>query len=239
MLSAQELTKSYGKRCVARGVSLQVDDGEIVGLLGPNGAGKTTVFKMVAGLLRADGGTVSLGGRDLTGAPLFRRARLGLGYLPQEPTIFRGLSVADNLLGILQALGLSRTDAAQRTDELLDRFELQAVREVLGSQVSGGERRRLEMARTLAHDPKVVLLDEPFAGVDPIAVAEIKEFISQMAAAGIGVLITDHNVRETLAICARAYIISAGAILVSGTPAEVASNDIARQAYLGDDFSLA
>ncbi len=237
-LRAVDLQKSYRRRKVVKNVSFEVHPGEIVGLLGPNGAGKTTSFNMVAGILPADAGTVFLGDLSLGNRPLYQRARLGLGYLPQETTIFKGLSVQDNFLSIYEALGLSKNQGLQKADRLLEDFNLQHVRHNKGSQLSGGERRRVEMARTLITEPKVVLLDEPFAGVDPIAVNEIRGFVQSMRTKGIGVLITDHNVRETLKICNRAYIISEGSILLSGTPDEIISNPLARQTYLGDDFSL-
>ena len=238
VLRAEHLSKSYRRRTVVRDVSFDLAAGEIVGLLGPNGAGKTTSFNLVAGLLPPDAGTVRLGEHELSREPLYRRARLGLGYLPQEPTVFRGLTVLDNFVAILEAQGLSRADCVREAKDLLARFNLEHVTENLGSQLSGGERRRVEMARALIPKPKVVLLDEPFAGVDPIAVAEIRGFITAMRDQGIGVLLTDHNVRETLRICDRAYIISEGAILLSGTPAHIVSDATARRTYLGQDFKL-
>jgi len=237
-LQAVGLKKSYRRRQVVNGISFEVNPGEIVGLLGPNGAGKTTSFNMVAGILPSDGGTVLLGDLDLGNLPLYRRARLGLGYLPQETTIFKGLSVLDNFMAIYEALGLSNSDGLEKAEKLLERFHLNQVRSNKGSQLSGGERRRVEMARTLITEPKVVLLDEPFAGVDPIAVNEIRGFVQSMRSEGIGVLITDHNVRETLKICDRAYIISEGSILLSGSPEEIVANPLARETYLGEDFSL-
>jgi lipopolysaccharide export system ATP-binding protein len=238
VLRADRLSKAYRRRRVVREVSFDVSAGEIVGLLGPNGAGKTTSFNIVAGLLPPDAGSVTLDQHELARLPLYRRARLGLGYLPQEPTVFRGLSVHDNFIAILQAQGVERDACEERAAHLIERFNLAHVRDNLGSQLSGGERRRVEMARTLIPSPKVVLLDEPFAGVDPIAVAEIRGFIIAMREQGIGVLVTDHNVRETLRICDRAYIISEGAILLSGTPAEIVADDTARRTYLGQDFKL-
>ncbi|MEK7704478.1 MAG: LPS export ABC transporter ATP-binding protein [Myxococcota bacterium] len=238
ILTARHLTKAYRRRVVVRDVSFDVDAGKIVGLLGPNGAGKSTSFNMVAGLLPPDAGTVQLDGAEMGTLPLYRRARLGLGYLPQETTIFRGLTVTENFLVILETQRLTRVERQARADEVLRRYNLEQVRHNLGSQLSGGERRRVEMARTLLHSPKVVLLDEPFAGVDPIAVGEIKRFISHMRDEGIGVLLTDHNVRETLGICDRAYIISDGSILLAGTPEEIVANPTARSTYLGEDFRL-
>jgi len=237
-LVAKHLTKSYRRRTVVKDVSFEVHPGEIVGLLGPNGAGKSTAFNIVAGLLPPDDGVVSLGSCNLARLPLYKRARLGLGYLPQEPTIFRGLTVRENLLAILETQRIDAAASESRADALITRYNLNHVRDNLGSQLSGGERRRVEMARTLLHEPKVVLLDEPFAGVDPIAVAEIRRFIQAMRGDDIGVLLTDHNVRETLGICDRAYLISDGVILMAGTPEEIVANPQARAAYLGEDFHL-
>lgn len=238
VLLAEHLSKAYRRRRVVRDVSFGVSAGEIVGLLGPNGAGKTTSFNIVAGLLPPDAGSVRLAEHDLGHLPLYQRARLGLGYLPQEPTVFRGLTVWDNFIAILQAQGRDRAKCEERAQELIENFNLVTVAGNLGSQLSGGERRRVEMARTLIPSPQVVLLDEPFAGVDPIAVAEIRGFIMTMRERGIGVLLTDHNVRETLRICDRAYIISEGAILLGGTPAEIVADATARRTYLGQDFKL-
>jgi lipopolysaccharide export system ATP-binding protein len=238
VLHALHLSKAYRRRKVVKDVTFEVQPGEIVGLLGPNGAGKTTSFNMVAGLLRADGGKVTLGEKDLGGLPLYRRARLGLGYLPQESTVFRGLTVRQNLLAVLEAQGLGAAVCQGRAITMLARYNLTHVAENLGSQLSGGERRRLEMARTLVPEPQVLLLDEPFAGVDPIAVAEIKGFIQAVRDGGIGVLLTDHNVRETLGICDRAYLISEGRILLAGTPQQIVDNAEARRTYLGQDFKL-
>jgi len=237
-LQAQGLSKSYKGREVVKGISFDVCPGEIVGLLGPNGAGKTTSFNMIAGLVRADAGEVHLGESSLSGLPLFKRARLGLGYLPQESTIFRGLTVQQNFEAVYEALGYSRQDTKLKSKEMVKRFNLEHVSENLGSQLSGGERRRVEMARTLIPKPSVVLLDEPFAGVDPIAVGDIRGFISEMRAADIGILITDHNVRETLGICTRSYIIAEGKILTSGPPEKIIANDVARRTYLGENFTL-
>ena len=237
-LVAQGLRKAFRGRTVVKDVSFSVGPGEIVGLLGPNGAGKTTSFNMVAGLVPMDAGQVSLGEESLGKLPLYARARLGLGYLPQEPTIFRGLSVLDNFIAMYEAMGQGRRDARKSGEALVEKFQLSKVATGLGSQLSGGERRRVEMARTLIPNPKIVLLDEPFAGVDPIAVHEIRHFVEQMRDASIGVLITDHNVRETLEICDRAYILSEGTILTSGSPSEIVENKQARESYLGQNFRL-
>lgn len=238
VLRASHLSKSYRRRQVVRDVSFEVHPGEIVGLLGPNGAGKTTSFNMVAGLLQPDTGTVTLGEIFFGNAPLYQRARLGLGYLPQEMTVFRGMTVEQNFLAVFEAHGLTGKDAQDQCDALIAQYHLHHVRHNKGGQLSGGECRRVEMARTMLHHPKVVLLDEPFAGVDPIAVAEIRGFIQDVCAKGIGVLLTDHNVRETLGICDRAYIISEGAIMLSGSPQEIVNDERARATYLGKDFRL-
>lgn len=237
-LCASGLKKAYRKRQVVQDVSFVVDPGEVVGLLGPNGAGKTTSFNMVAGLTRCDGGAVTLGDRDLGHLPLYERARLGLGYLPQESTVFRGLSVADNLAVVYESMGLEKKAIARSVDAILARYNLCHVAKTHGRDLSGGERRRLEMARALARGPKVLLLDEPFAGVDPIATAEIRGFVREVCQAGIGVLLTDHNVRETLKICDRAYLISAGQIVLHGSPATIVADPVARRTYLGEDFHL-
>jgi lipopolysaccharide export system ATP-binding protein len=230
------LCKIYRRREVVRGVSFEVGAGEIVGLLGPNGAGKSTSFNMVAGLVRPNAGDVRLAGASMGRLPLYRRARLGLGYLPQEPTVFRGLTVRQNFHVVLELRKVRRALRAARVDQVLADYHLTTVAENLGSQLSGGERRRLEMARTALLDPKVVLLDEPFAGIDPIAVHEVRGFISAMRERGVGILITDHNVRETLRICDRAYLIADGVILLAGTPAEIVANADARRLYLGEDW---
>lgn len=238
ILEATGLRKAYRRRVVVKDVSFYVNPGEIVGLLGPNGAGKTTSFNMVAGLLPADAGRVHLEGQDLGALPLYRRARRGLGYLPQEPTVFRGLTVEKNFQTVLEAQKVPSREFSARINQILAEYHLDHVRDNLGSQLSGGERRRVEMARTLIPNPKVVLLDEPFAGVDPIAVGEIKSFIQSIRERRIGVLVTDHNVRETLGICDRAYIISEGSILLTGSPEEIVNNEQARRTYLGEDFRL-
>ena len=235
VLRAIDLHKRFRRREVVRGVSLEVHSGEIVGLLGPNGAGKSTAFNMVAGLLPMDSGSVLLGEIALGRLPLYRRARLGLGYLPQDSTVFRGLSAEDNLMVALEAKK-NGVDPRAHVGKVLRDFNLQHVSKNVGSQLSGGERRRVEMARTLINTPKIVLLDEPFAGVDPIAVAEIKGFIRSMRDAGIGVLLTDHNVRESLEICDRAYLISEGQILLSGTPETITGDPRAQEVYFGADF---
>lgn len=238
ILRAEGLCKSFRRRRVVNRVSFEVAAGEIVGLLGPNGAGKSTSFNMVAGLLPPDEGSVILDDREMSSQPLFERARLGLGYLPQEPTVFRGLTVTENITAVLEARGDKRADARSAAAQLLAAYNLTHVANSRGSELSGGERRRLEMARTQLHKPKVVLLDEPFAGVDPIAVGEINGFIRTMRERGIGVLVTDHNVRETLKICDRAYIIAEGSILLDGSPEEIVADPVARSTYLGSDFKL-
>ena len=238
LLAAHDLEKSYKDRRVVNRVSLYVAKQEIVGLLGPNGAGKSTTFGMIAGLVRPDSGQVTLGGQNLETLPLDRRAKLGLGYLAQESTIFQGLSVVDNLRVPLEAINLDKAEFTARIKQTLSHFELEHIQESLGRTLSGGERRRVEMARALLLKPRVMLLDEPFAGVDPIATEGIRRFVTGLKAQGLGVLITDHNVRETLSICDRAYIIADGNILVSGTPAEIVENPIARREYLGEKFRL-
>lgn len=238
LLEARNLTKAFRRRTVVRDVSFEVSAGEIVGLLGPNGAGKSTSFNMVAGLVRPDAGHIQLGTDHLARMPLYERARMGLGYLAQESTVFRGLTVLENLLAVLETRKLSRAECLAKAEAIIAKYALAHVRNNLGSQLSGGERRRLEMARALIHQPRVMLLDEPFAGVDPIAVGDIKAFITAMRDDGIGVLITDHNVRETLKICDRAYIISEGKILLSGTPETIIADPVARASYLGKDFTL-
>ena len=239
-LAAAHLTKRYRGRAVVDDVGVAVGSGEIVGLLGPNGAGKTTCFYMILGLVRADGGTIRLGERDLTGAPMHERARAGLGYLPQEASVFRRLSVADNLRAVVE---LRRDLAAAAAREalvakLLTEFRLQDIAATLGERLSGGERRRLEIARALASAPRFMLLDEPFAGVDPISVGELKAEIRRLAERRVGVLITDHNVRDTLDLCDRAYIVSAGRLIAEGTAAAILSNETVRRVYLGDQFKL-
>lgn len=238
-LIAQQLSKSYKKRHVVRDVSLQVRSGEIVGLLGPNGAGKTTCFYMIVGLVRADGGSVRIDQRDLTFEPMHGRARAGIGYLPQEASIFRRLTVRDNILAILETRrDLSRQQRLDKAESLLAEFHITHIQDSLGMSLSGGERRRAEIARALATDPAFILLDEPFAGVDPISVGDIKAIIRHLQQRGIGVLITDHNVRETLDICEKAYIVSEGHIIAEGDSQAVLANQRVREIYLGEQFSL-
>ncbi len=238
LLRAKGLDKSYRGRRVVDDVSFHVGPGEVVGLLGPNGAGKTTSFNMVVGLVTPDRGSVWLGDRDLTRLPMHRRARLGIGYLPQEASIFRRITVRQNFTGVLEALGVRKAERERRADALIAEFRLDKVAESLGDQLSGGERRRTEVARSLLSGPKYILFDEPFAGVDPIAVGELQRLIGGLRDRGIGVLITDHAVREALGICNRAYILSSGTLLEAGTPAEIAASPRARAAYLGDKFRL-
>jgi lipopolysaccharide export system ATP-binding protein len=238
-LQAHKLRKAYRTKVAVEDVSLHVDSGEIVGLLGPNGAGKTTCFYMIVGLLRADAGDILLDDRELTAAPMHLRARAGIGYLPQEASVFRRLSAADNLRAILELRGdLDGTAREAMLEKLLDEFHLQGVRDNLGERLSGGERRRLEIARSLATRPSFMLLDEPFAGVDPISVADIKHEIRALAQRNIGVLITDHNVRDTLDICDRAYIVSAGYIIAEGSPEAILADEKVRHVYLGEGFRL-
>ena len=239
LLSAAHLAKAYKSRQVVRDLSLEVKSGEVVGLLGPNGAGKTTAFYMIVGLVEADGGTIHLDDRDLTRLPMHRRAQLGIGYLPQEASVFRRLSVEDNILAILETRAdLEAAGREARVEELLDELRIGHVRRSTGMALSGGERRRVEIARALAAEPRFILLDEPFAGVDPISVLDIQRIIGELAAKGIGVLITDHNVRETLGVCARAYIVDRGTVLASGTAEEVLANSEVREVYLGQNFRL-
>lgn len=238
-LSAHHLAKAYGGRPVVKDVSLEVSAGEIVGLLGPNGAGKTTCFYMIVGLVNADAGDIRLDDRSLMTLPMHQRARSGIGYLPQEASIFRQLSVKDNLLAILETRSdLTRKARLKMAEDLLDEFNVGHLADALGQALSGGERRRVEIARALATEPTVILLDEPFAGVDPISISDIKGIITHLKHRGIGVLITDHNVRETLDICERAYIVGEGHVIASGQPSDVLANDKVRQTYLGEGFSL-
>ena len=239
MLVAHALKKSYRQKEVVRDFSLVLKPGECVGLLGPNGAGKTTCFYMVVGLIGADSGRISLDDIDITGLPMHARARLGLGYLPQEPSVFRSLSVEENLLAVLELrAGLSKKDRLQECEQLLIDLHIAHIRTQLGQSLSGGERRRVEIARALAARPRYILLDEPFAGVDPISVHEIQNIVAHLKDRGIGVLITDHNVRETLGICDRAYILNGGVVLAEGTPAEVLSDQRVRDVYLGQNFRM-
>src|SRR6187455_1516654 len=237
-LRTHELTKSYSGRTVVRGVCLDVASGEVVGLLGPNGAGKTTTFYMTVGLTGPDSGRVILNGEDVTDLPMYVRARKGIGYLPQEPSIFRGLTVEQNILAILQTMGLDGATRRRRLRELLAELNLTPLARAPAYTLSGGERRRAEITRALVISPKFILLDEPFAGIDPIAVSDIQKIIFHLKDRGIGVLITDHNVRETLRITDRAYIVHGGAIVKSGTPAGLAADDEVRRIYLGTEFRL-
>ena len=236
-LRVRGLHKAYRRRPILKGISLDLRRGEVVALLGPNGSGKTTCFYCIAGLVPADSGHVSIDGTDVSGWPMFRRARLGIGYLPQEMSIFRGLTVAENIRAILELTEPDRRRRAERLDELLAEFSIERLRDAPALALSGGERRRCEIARCLASNPRFVLLDEPFAGVDPIAVADIRDLVAGLKARGIGVLITDHNVRETLQIVDRAYILHDGKVLMDGPPASVLADPDVRRVYLGDTFS--
>ena len=238
ILRADRLRKSYKKRVVVSDVSLSVESGEVVGLLGPNGAGKTTCFYMIVGLVPLDGGGIVLDGNDVSRMPIFRRSRLGLAYLPQEASIFRKLTVAENIQAVLELRDLSPDEIDNKRDSLMDELHVAHLRNNPAVSLSGGERRRVEIARALAVDPRFILLDEPFAGVDPIAVIDIQEIIKFLKNRGIGVLITDHNVRETLGICDRAYIINQGSVLASGKPDEIIYNESVRKVYLGENFRL-
>jgi lipopolysaccharide export system ATP-binding protein len=238
-LVADSLSKSYRGRQVVRGLSLEIQTGEVVGLLGPNGAGKTTAFYMIVGLVAADAGRIRLDDRDLTALGLDQRARLGLGYLPQEASVFRRMSAADNIMAILELRDdLDRAARSARLEELLAQLHIAHVRTTAGQSLSGGERRRVEIARALAAEPRFMLLDEPFAGVDPLSVADIQQIIRDLAARGIGVLITDHNVRETLGVCSRAYIVDRGTVIASGSAEQVLANPQVREVYLGQAFRL-
>mgnify|MGYP003595433826 FL=1 len=239
LLQASGLKKSYKGRQVVQNVSLQVATGQVVGLLGPNGAGKTTSFYMIVGLVPQDGGTVTIDNLDITAMPMHQRARHGIGYLPQEASIFRRLTVEENLLGVLQLRSeLSRAEQQEKVEALLEEFHIGHIRKNTGMSLSGGERRRVEIARALAVEPRFILLDEPFAGVDPISVIDIKRIIEHLRDRGLGVLITDHNVRETLDVCEKAYIVSHGNLIAEGTPAEVLQNEHVKQVYLGEGFTL-
>lgn len=238
ILAISGLRKTYGARNVVSEASLYVRNGEAVGLLGPNGAGKTTIFYMITGLVSADMGVISLEGNDITNLPMYQRARLGIGYLPQEASIFRGLSVEDNIRAVLEVVEPNRKKRERELDKLLDEFNIGRLRKAPSIALSGGERRRCEIARALAGRPSFILLDEPFAGIDPIAVGDIQELVRQLTDRGIGVLITDHNVRETLGLVDRAYIIHSGRVLTEGSPAEIIANADVRRVYLGEDFRL-
>lgn len=239
ILEASELAKSYRRREVVKSVSLRVSAGEIVGLLGPNGAGKTTCFYMIVGLINIDSGAIRLNDKTISHLPMHQRAKLGIGYLPQEASVFRNLTVQQNIMAILQLRkDLDSSARKQMLERLLEEFQIEHLRDVQGISLSGGERRRVEIARALANQPEFILLDEPFAGVDPISVVDIQSIIRQLAERGIGVLITDHNVRETLGICDRAYVIGEGEVLAEGSPTQILENKIVRKIYLGDDFKL-
>lgn len=237
-LYTENIKKTYRGRAVVNGVSVEVNQGEIVGLLGPNGAGKTTSFYMIVGLVRPDEGKVFLDGMEITKAPMYKRAQMGIGYLPQEVSVFRKLSVEDNIMAILEMTDLNKTQRQEKLERLLEEFHLTHVRKNLGNRLSGGEKRRTEIARALATDPKFVLLDEPFAGVDPIAVEDIQAIVSELKKRNIGILITDHNVQETLSITDRAYLLFEGSILKSGTAEDLASDEQVRRVYLGQNFVL-
>lgn len=237
-LIAKGLTKIYGGRRVVDRINLGIDPGEVVGLLGPNGAGKTTTFYMIVGLIKPDGGTISLDGEDISRCPMYVRARKGLNYLPQEPSVFRKLTVRENIMAIIETLPIEREEREERLRDLLGELGLAGLADNGAYSLSGGERRRVEITRALVTSPKYILLDEPFAGIDPLAVADIGKIIAQLKAKGIGVIISDHNVRETLSVCDRAYIVNEGKVLVEGTPERIAGSEIARKIYLGDDFKF-
>ena len=238
ILRSENLIKVYGKRTVVKGVSVEVNRGEIVGLLGPNGAGKTTTFYMVVGFIKPDEGRVFLDTEDITSLPMYRRAQRGIGYLPQEPSVFRKLSVEDNLKAVLEMTDLTPEEQRDKMESLVEEFNLQKVRKSYGDTLSGGERRRTEIARALATSPKFILLDEPFAGIDPIAVEDIQSIVNRLRTKNIGILITDHNVQETLSITDRAYLMFEGNILKAGTAEELASDEMVRKVYLGKNFEL-
>jgi len=239
VLAARSLAKHYRRRAVVKDVSLEVASGEVVGLLGPNGAGKTSCFYMIAGLIPSEGGSISIDGHDITDLPMHARARLGLGYLAQEPSVFKKLSVRNNILAIMETRkDLSREQQIAATESLLADFGLGRLRDSLAMSLSGGERRRLEIARALAMEPRFILLDEPFAGIDPISVKDIQNIIKELSSRGIGILITDHNVRETLGICQRAYIINEGSVMAAGEPEKILNDPEVRAVYLGHEFSL-
>jgi len=237
-LSAQSLVKRYGKRTVVKGVSIEVNQGEIVGLLGPNGAGKTTTFYMTVGFVKPNGGNVFIDNEDITKLPMYKRAQRGIGYLPQEPSVFRKLTVEDNIKAVLEMTRLSKAEQAEKLETLIGEFTLERVRKSRGDTLSGGERRRTEIARALAVSPNFILLDEPFAGIDPIAVEDIQAIVSRLKEKNIGILITDHNVQETLSITDRAYLMFEGSILKAGTAQELADDEVVRRVYLGKNFEL-
>jgi len=237
-LTVHSVVKSFKKRTVVRGVSLEISRGEAVGLLGPNGAGKTTVFYMITGLIPADEGSIRIDGRDVTKLPMYRRARLGIGYLPQEASIFRGLTVEENILAVLETVEPNKAERQLQLDALLEEFRITRLRKSPSIRLSGGERRRVEIARSLATRPSFMLLDEPFAGIDPIAVNDIRSLVRHLTQRGIGVLITDHNVRETLDLVGRAYIIHDGMVLTHGTATDIINNEDVRRVYLGDQFRI-
>lgn len=237
-LTAVGLIKIYTGRRVVNGINLEINPGEVVGLLGPNGAGKTTTFYLIVGLIKPDGGMISLDGEDLSRCPMYLRARRGLNYLPQEPSIFRKLTVRENIMAILETLPITPEEREERLHALLAELDLTALAGSRAYSLSGGERRRVEITRALVTEPKYILLDEPFAGIDPLAVAEIGKIIAQLKMKGIGVVISDHNVRETLSVCDRAYIVSEGSVLVEGTPEMIAASELARKIYFGDDFKF-
>ena len=237
-IETQGLKKAYKGREVVKGISVRVDRGTVVGLLGPNGAGKTTTFYMIVGLVNPDSGNVKIDGTDVTHMPMYRRSGFGIGYLPQEPSVFRKLTVEDNLLAMLETTGLTRTERREKTESLLEEFRITHVRKRKGIELSGGERRRVEIARALVTDPNFLLLDEPFTGIDPISLGELQDMIGYLAKRGIGVLITDHNVRETLAIVDHAYIVNEGEVLIAGDSQTIIDSEIARKFYLGDKFYL-
>lgn len=238
VLKSNNLVKIYGRRKVVKDVSLEVNQGEIVGLLGPNGAGKTTTFYMTVGFIKPNGGSVFLGDEDITTLPMYQRARRGIGYLPQEPSVFRKLSVEDNIKAVLEMTDLSKSDQKDKLESLIGEFSLGKVRKAFGDTLSGGERRRTEIARALATNPKFILLDEPFAGIDPIAVEDIQYIVAKLRTKNIGILITDHNVQETLSITDRAYLMFEGSILKTGTAEELAADEMVRKVYLGQNFEL-
>jgi len=237
-LTARGLKKSFGGRAVVNGIDIDLNAGEVVGLLGPNGAGKTTTFYMIVGICRPDSGEITMCGNSITKLPVYRRARQGLSYLPQEPSVFRHLTVEDNLLAVLETVESSRALRVQRAEELLTEFRITHIARSMGYALSGGERRRVEIARALTTKPKFILLDEPFAGIDPLAVIDIQNVIGELKAKNIGILISDHNVRETLGVCDKAYIVNSGELLECGTPEQIINSKKAREIYLGDKFKL-